>query len=491
MRIHPSSIAVFFAACLGFVFSSVSAFDSVAHLDRQVHGIHCSYLLGLGETDGAGTSGCYATLMSGYSSILRKSIWGGIPVALPGMAVFGYIAFAVLWLVFKQRDRDVRSIAFLNAACLLPTLTSIFMWYVSVTELDTVCKLCAGIYFASFASLGGSIWMFMSARKRASENLPTLPTTAFAKAFLAGVIFVFLPVLTYAAIVPDFSKYIGNCGTLIEPSDPNGALIPIGLQNRASEMVEVLDPLCAACGLFEKRFKEMPERELVRRKILLFPLDKQCNWMLAESVHPGACAVSEAIICAGSAAPEVMDFAFSSREIIMEETRKDPTAAARIMKEKFPSLSQCIGSASTKAKLNQALRWTVKNQLQLLTPQIYVDGYRLCDEDTDLGLEYALSRLISKNYSPVPVSSAKSLPETKKTPSSLPQQKAAVPRKKTPSISEPVSTTKETATTPDKQIDTTLPDKASLDSSDNNESNAVANPVETPASVSTKQEAEQ
>jgi hypothetical protein len=34
-----------------------------------------------------------------------------------------------------------------------------------------------------------------------------------------------------------------------------------------------------------------------------------------------------------------------------------------------------------------------------LTPQVYVDGVRLCDEDVDLGMEFALSRMIemSKN----------------------------------------------------------------------------------------------
>jgi hypothetical protein len=31
----------------------------------------------------------------------------------------------------------------------------------------------------------------------------------------------------------------------------------------------------------------------------LFPLDKECNWMVSESLHPGSCAVSEAVLCAG------------------------------------------------------------------------------------------------------------------------------------------------------------------------------------------------
>jgi hypothetical protein len=38
----------------------------------------------------------------------------------------------------------------------------------------------------------------------------------------------------------------------------------------------------------------------------------------------------------------------------------------------------------------------VNNQLRISTPQLFVEGTRLCDEDTDLGMDYALSRLIEQ-----------------------------------------------------------------------------------------------
>ena len=43
-----------------------------------------------------------------------------------------------------------------------------------------------------------------------------------------------------------------------------------------------------------------------------------------------------------------------------------------------------------------SLRWAVANQLQVLTPQLYVRGTKLCDEDTDIGLDYSLRRLINQ-----------------------------------------------------------------------------------------------
>ncbi|MCZ7681664.1 MAG: hypothetical protein M5U28_23860 [Sandaracinaceae bacterium] len=38
----------------------------------------------------------------------------------------------------------------------------------------------------------------------------------------------------------------------------------------------------------------------------------------------------------------------------------------------------------------------MQNQLPVLTPQVYVGDLRLCDADTDLGMDYALSRLAAR-----------------------------------------------------------------------------------------------
>ena len=433
MRVHPSVPAVLLAAVMGFGFSAVSTYDSTVHLDRQVHGIHCSYLLGLGEAAVGGDSGCYATLMSKYSSVLRTVIWGGIPAALPGMAVFGFIAFATLWIWAHRKTADVRVTGFLVAACGVPLLTSIFMGYISLVKLDTVCKVCMGIYIASFLAFGSALWMLIVARKAARSGgadpsavtTPPAAISGLVKAFFLGVLFTALPVATYAFMAPDFSQYVGQCGTLAHPEDPGEVLLPIGDQNRPVEMIEVMDPLCTACGVFEQRFEALSEKDRVRRKLMLFPLDKTCNWMIDESLHPGSCAVSQALLCAGDRAETVLSYAVEHQEEILSAAGRDPNAAAGIMKSRFPELARCIGSASARAKLNRSLRWAVKNRLHILTPQIYVDGYRLCDEDTDLGLEYVLSRLITKEF--VPGAETSSLTEPSRTLPSPPSSPKGAP----------------------------------------------------------------
>lgn len=431
------AVLILLASMAGFGFAAVSTYDSAAHLDRQVHGIHCSYLLGAGKEDAAGTSGCYATLMSPYSSVFRKSVWGGVPVALAGMSVFGFLIFWTLLMMIQRRLDDPRAAGFLFAATGLPTLTSVVMGYIAIADLDAVCKMCVGIYVSSgvaFVTAGVLLYFackegrFAARGAAAKKGAPVAWGTLVAM-FCLGVGFVAAPVATYAAMAPDFSHYAGSCGTLTDPRDAERILIPFGPQNRELEMVEVLDPLCVACGLFERRFSSMEEAKEVRRKVMLFPLDNTCNWMVDEAIHPGACAVSEAMICARERASEVLDWAIDHHEEILSRTRQRPEAAAAMVKGRFPELASCVGSAAARAQLNLSLRWAVKNQLQVLTPQVFVGGRRLCDEDTDLGLEYALTRLMARARTgpPPPVAT----PEARRpVPEPLPRPQ----RKKLPPV---------------------------------------------------------
>src|SRR5690606_2207334 len=115
---------------------------------------------------------------------------------------------------------------------------------------------------------------------------------------------------------------------------------------------------------------------------------EQCNWMIDRAIHPGACAVSEAVLCAERDAGEVIAWAFEHQEAITEAARERPEAAAAMVRQRFFSLARCIGSPTVRARLNQSLRWAVDNQLLILTPQVYVGELRLCDADTDLGMDY-------------------------------------------------------------------------------------------------------
>jgi protein-disulfide isomerase/uncharacterized membrane protein len=391
-------IIALIAAVAGFTFAATSTYDFVAHLDRQVHGLHCSFLPGVGTPDATGTSGCHVTLMSPYSSVMRDSIWGGIPISLPAMAVFAFLFLwgATLWL--SDRKHDPRATGFFALATGVPALTSIVMGTIAIRELDAVCKVCVGIYIASTVMAVCALLLWLEARKTPAlveGAKPHMSMGSLVVAFVVGCVFVGVSVVAYAASTPDFDKYVGACGDL-PGKDPQNVLIPLGKQGGSVQIIEIVDPLCPACRAFERRFAALDVYETASRRGLLFPLDNSCNWMVDSAVHPGACAISEAMLCAGDQADDVLDWAFEEQEQIVAAEREKAGSAAKLAVERFPSLAGCVGSSKAKARLNRALRWAVDNQLPVLTPQLYVNGKRLCDADTDLGLDFMLTRLVER-----------------------------------------------------------------------------------------------
>lgn len=487
MLLRILHVVLALSAAAGFLFSAVSTSDFTAHLDRQVHGIHCSFVPGADTPDVTGSSGCHTTLMSPYSSVLRDTVWGGIPVSLPSMAVFAYLLVCALALLVSRKSEEPRATGYQALAWGLPFFTSLVFGYLSLHELGAACKLCIGIYTSSSVGFVLAVVTFVLARSasrarvedlgvadthfddegplarprleasidaaqtqlerselpadatlqddspaleledvpRARVRLATAseldrrlragapanrrkviasparaaaPTGwgALALAFVVGVAFVVVPVAAYAAQAPDFERFVGACGSLTQPRDEGQVFVPLGSQTHAVTMLEVLDPLCPSCRGFERRFAAHPAAAQVSRRVLLFPLDSACNWMIETPLHPGACAISEAVLCAEQDADEVLEWAFENQEAIREASATDPGAAQRMAQERFPSLRSCMGSPGVRARLNRSLRWAVANQLPVLTPQVYVNDTRICDEDTDLGLDYVLTRLTAR-----------------------------------------------------------------------------------------------
>jgi len=395
--VRPSRwlVVVLAGAAVGLLFAGVSTYDFVQHLDRQVHGLHCSFIPGMGAETGA--SGCQVAMMSPYSSLFRARIWGGIPISLPAMAVFAFIGFYAIDLLLTRRQGDPRATAFLAMACGLPAAASVVMLTISIVEVGALCKQCIGVYTASAACLAGALVLWRRAvRGRATQFEPPASNRLLAVMAGVGVLFVVVPVLLYLALVPDQSRFVGACEGLAHPDDTYGVMVPLNKgTGKATPALEVLDPLCPACKAFEQRLDASGLVDRLDRKAILFPLDTACNWMITETAHPGACTVSEAVLCAGNRAPEVLAWAFDVQDRVREETKADPTAAARIVKKRFPELASCVGSSDAKSRLNKSLRWAVSNNLRVLTPQLFVGNAKLCDEDVDLGLDYALGRMLA------------------------------------------------------------------------------------------------
>ncbi len=394
--------ALVVVALAGALFSGQSTWDFMQHLDRQVHGIHCSFIPGAAAE--IGESGCRAVMLSPYSSFFRASTWGGIPVSLWALAVFAYLLFKSGQLAVRQSFTRREGI-FLAAAWALPALMSLIYGWLALSKVEATCKVCVGMYVTSALGLALSI----AAVVRAPPDPEHRPAAAlWAGWFAQGCAYVAIATLAYLGFAPDAVAAAGkSCGSLVQEGDPNGVLLPLATVKGGTPAIEVLDPLCPSCRAFDQRLAASGFGPRLDLKAVLFPLDSTCNWMVDEPLHPGACAVSEALLCVGplsksdaagqqKAVNELLGWAFEHQEDLRAQAKTDEKAMRASIEAKFPAVKGCLGSAQARNRLVKSLRWGVANAIPVLTPQLFIGKQRVCDEDTDLGLDYTLERLLAK-----------------------------------------------------------------------------------------------
>src|SRR5512133_31358 len=285
-------------ALVGALFSALSTTDFMQHLDRQVHALHCSFIPGAGKE--IAESGCRTVMLSPYSSFFRAVLWGGIPISLWALAVFAFLAYRAGLMSWRGHATSGETKVLLVASA-LPLAMSVAYGALSVYKLDALCKVCVGIYAASAVCFLGA-WL-------ASRAWTPYGEARFGSVLAEGVGLVAVLTVAYVLLAPrpDPKASMLGCGSLVRADDTAGVMIPLISNPGAAPSIEVLDPLCPSCKAFDARLAASSLGERLDLKAVLFPLDSTCNWMVTEAIHPGACAVSEAVLCAAGVGPGAKD----------------------------------------------------------------------------------------------------------------------------------------------------------------------------------------
>jgi uncharacterized membrane protein len=423
------------ASLLGFAFGASSTIDYIQHLDRQVHNLRCSFIPGLGAEQGADAA-CRTAMNSPYAALFRDRFWGGIPISLFAVGAFAFLAAFALYLLLARRSAPRRAAQFLFVAGIAPLCVSLLMLFISLSKLGSICKTCAGIYIASALLAVAGVGALLQDRREAragSEAAPRAPAPPEADPLpstepgepvaakptvvdeppapnptrprgsiwllpawlLALAAFAVTPALLYASALPSYTSYITGCGKLDKPADPAGALLHVGARGGAQPATLLVDPLCPTCKAFHQRLVIDGFFDQLDTTLVLFPLDSECNWMLDRPVHPGACLVSKAILCSEHNALSVLEWAYDNQEDILEGAKAGAGLAnvQAMIRQRWPGLDTCMDSKPTKLRMDKMLRYAVDNKLPVSTPQMFLGETRLCDEDTDIGLAYAIRRL--------------------------------------------------------------------------------------------------
>jgi len=299
--------------------------------------------------------------------------------------------------LLMAREKASRTNVMLFAAVsVTPLLVSIIMFTISVTKLGTLCKTCVGTYVSSALLATGGL-MSLRSLKSTTDGAKQPEGQALVAAFwliVLGVV-TLLPSLVYAAAAPDQRPYLAKCGELKKPEEPSGALIKFRGARAVQPALLFEDPLCPTCKALHERLIGEGVLERLDITLSLFPLDSSCNWMLSDqSLHPGACLVARAVICAKGQERQMLEWAFAEQEALSAAGKMGETALKSKISQRWgPSLASCIDSRDAKATLNKHLHFAAENNVPVSTPQVFLGKQRLCDEDTDLGLRFTLKQL--------------------------------------------------------------------------------------------------
>lgn len=439
------------ASALGLFFAAFSTHDYALHLDRQLHATHCSFVPGLLDAS-SGDNACTTAMYSAYSAIFRATYWGGIPISLFALGAYAAFLGLAVYLLVARNTASIRFARGYAIATVFPLIASIVMFTISLTALGgSFCKLCVGLYVASAALFASGVmaWRGASAAVPAagarpvSRTVPAAPLEADATirepepwgavvgreaqaapavsldvhadrrnlafpplgaaitplAVLATIgLAAAAPALVYAAALPSYDGLLTGCGKLPVPVEKTGSLVKITSASAVQPALTFEDPLCPTCRAFHQRLKAEGILEQLDYTVSLFPLDNECNWMLDRPLHPGACTVSRALLCADETGKggAFLDWAYEEQDDLAAAGKQGKDALLARIRARFPGLDACIDDKKTKQRLDKALQFAVQNKIKVSTPQLYLGDQRVCDEDTDLGLRFAFSKLAPK-----------------------------------------------------------------------------------------------
>lgn len=412
------AILALVASALGLSLAVSSTSDYAHHLDRQIHDIHCGFIPGLGSTEQSATNACRVAMYSPYSALFRDKYWGGVPISLFAVGAFAFFAGFALYLVLGGKTSPRRASWFFGLTSFGPLAASALMASISYFKLGHFCKTCVGIYGASALLVVAGVGAMLDARRSFAAVPKTTrqgvaPTMVdeplkvpeetrpdghlgLVPIWLLGLgLFAVTPALLYAGAMTDYSKYVQGCGKLELATEPNNALLHLPARGATVPATLFVDPLCPTCKALHQRLVAEGYLDQLDVTLVLFPLDNECNWMLDRPVHPGSCAVSKAVLCSDYKAMQVLEWAYENQDAILDAAKQGAgTVNVRAMiTQKWPGLDACIDAKDTALRLNRMLRHIVNNHLPVSTPQVFLGDTRLCDEDTDLGLPYAMKKL--------------------------------------------------------------------------------------------------
>jgi protein-disulfide isomerase len=305
----------------------------------------------------------------------RFSVVLGLPVAIWGVLGYG-VALALALAGLSPRRRHAAwpagllvllSVAFSAVAVVLAAISEL--------AIGALCLLCAASWAVSFALLAAS-WRAcrpggVGAAVRDDLALLRARPGRTAALAVAGLALVLLAVQVYPRL---WRAAVARSAAAARPPGSGTDRSTVGpppVSDGPLVVVEFSDYECPFCAVAHAEAKQVlarrPDVRLVKRQ---FPLDSDCNPLLKRRMHPEACTLARAAICAGDQGKfEAMDDALFENQ----KAKLPLEDVAKGVGLDLEKLRLCMASPATAARLASDVEAGIRVGLRA-TPTYVIGG---------------------------------------------------------------------------------------------------------------------
>lgn len=343
-------VAALAASVAGFVLAVM-----LARLHAQAHAGIASFCA-INET-----VNCDRVAMSPFSVAL------GLPVAVWGAIWYGLAAALSAWGLLGRRPHAAWPAGLLLVVGTVAVLASIVLAVISEVAIGAWCILCMASWIAAAALLVAAARAVRPAGARAAVRAD-LAVLAGRAGATAAVVAIALAGIAVAAVA--YPRY----WTRPPPAPAKGGAPAAAARPPGAGPVRIVvytDYECPYCARAHAETRALlagrPDVRLVHRQ---FPLDADCNPAVKRTIHPGACMLARAGICAEAQGhlPEMDDalFALQGRTLSLPEVARDVGLDV-------PRFQACLDSPETKGRLAEDIGAALQAGVRA-TPSYVVDG---------------------------------------------------------------------------------------------------------------------
>jgi len=302
------------------------------------------------------TFNCDRVATSRYSVVL------GIPVAVWGALGYGLAAALAAWALGRRgKSSWPRGVLFLVAAAAVAA--SVALAFVSKHLIGAFCILCAASW-ATSAGLFAAAWAACRPGGPSQAVRQDLAAVRANPVRAAAVVSAAVAGLVLAAAT--YPRYWERSRAM--PAAGGARVLPAGVPPLVVEYSDYECPFCARAHLDAKAaLAGRPDVKVVRRH---FPLDPACNPAVKRAVHPGACELARAGVCAEAQGrfAEMDDLLFAN-----QEARRPLEELARDAGLDLARFQECMGSAAAARRVADDAAAGVRDKIPA-TPAYVVGG---------------------------------------------------------------------------------------------------------------------